>query len=82
VGSAGSEHLPHGSGNGFEGIFPRIREASRDRAPDSPSSSEGRTPEQLDQTENIRPDIPAGVAGWGAAGTLSLAKIRKLAKGK
>ncbi len=32
--------------------------------------------------EQFRPDIPAGVAGWGAAGTLSLARIRKLAKEK
>lgn len=31
--------------------------------------------------EQFRPDIPAGMAGWGAAGTLSLAKIRELAKG-
>ncbi len=32
--------------------------------------------------EQFRPAIPAGEAGWGAAGILSLAKIRKLAKGK
>jgi hypothetical protein len=32
--------------------------------------------------EQFRPAIPAGEAGWGAAGTLSLAKIRKLAKEK
>jgi len=32
--------------------------------------------------EQFRPDIPAGVAGWGAAGTLRLASIRKLAKEK
>ncbi len=32
--------------------------------------------------EQFRPDIPAGVAGWGAAGTLSLTKIRKLAQQK
>jgi len=30
----------------------------------------------------FRPAIPAGVAGWGAAGTLRLARIRKLAKEK
>ena len=29
-----------------------VRKASRARAPDSPSSSEGRKPEWLDQTEN------------------------------
>ena len=29
-----------------------VREASRARAPDSPSSSEGRKPERLDQTKN------------------------------
>jgi hypothetical protein len=32
--------------------------------------------------EQFRPAIPAGEAGWGAAGILSLAKIRKLMKGK
>ncbi len=32
--------------------------------------------------EAFRPEIPAGEAGWGAAGTLSLKKIRGLAKGK
>jgi len=32
--------------------------------------------------EQFRPAIPAGESGWGAAGTLSLAKIRKLAKEK
>jgi len=32
--------------------------------------------------EQFRPAIPAGEAGWGAAGTLSLARIRKLAKRK
>jgi len=32
--------------------------------------------------EQFRPAIPAGESGWGAAGTLSLARIRKLAKEK
>ena len=32
--------------------------------------------------EQFRPAIPAGESGWGAAGTLSLAKIRKLARGR
>jgi len=32
--------------------------------------------------ERFRPEIPAGEAGWGAAGTLSLAKIKKLAKSR
>jgi hypothetical protein len=32
--------------------------------------------------EQFRPAIPAGEAGWGAAGTLSLVKIRKLTKRK
>jgi hypothetical protein len=32
--------------------------------------------------EQFRPTVPAGESGWGAAGTLSLAKIRKLAKEK
>jgi hypothetical protein len=32
--------------------------------------------------EQFRPAIPAGEAGWGAAGTLSLARIRRLAKEK
>jgi hypothetical protein len=32
--------------------------------------------------EQFRPAIPAGEAGWGAAGTLSLARIRKLAQEK
>lgn len=30
--------------------------------------------------EKFRPEIPAGVAGWGAAGVLDLGKLRKLAK--
>ena len=30
--------------------------------------------------EQFRPAVTAGESGWGAAGTLSLAKIRKLAK--
>lgn len=30
--------------------------------------------------EQFRPAIPAGESGWGAVGTLSLSKIRKLAK--
>jgi hypothetical protein len=32
--------------------------------------------------EQFRPAIPAGEPGWGAAGTLSLTRIRKLAKEK
>jgi len=32
--------------------------------------------------EQFRPQIPAGESGWGAAGTLSLAAIRKLARGR
>ncbi len=32
--------------------------------------------------EQFRPAVPAGESGWGAAGTLSLAKIRKLTKEK
>lgn len=32
--------------------------------------------------EAFRPAVPAGESGWGAAGTLSLAKIRTLARGK
>jgi hypothetical protein len=30
--------------------------------------------------EQFRPDVPAGQSGWGAAGSLSLARIRKLAR--
>jgi hypothetical protein len=30
--------------------------------------------------EQFRPDVPAGESGWGAAGVLSLTKIRTLAK--
>ena len=30
--------------------------------------------------EQFRPDVPAGVRGWGAQGTLDLEAIRKLAK--
>ncbi len=46
-----------------------------------------RTPEALAAEaytlyEQFRPAIPAGEAGWGAAGTLSLAKIRQLAAAK
>lgn len=33
-----------------------------------------------DLYEAFRPNIPEGVKGWGAAGTLSLSKIRGLAK--
>jgi hypothetical protein len=29
--------------------------------------------------EAFRPGVPAGEAGWGAKGTLSLEKLRKLA---
>jgi len=32
--------------------------------------------------EQFRPDIPAGAAGWGAAGTLNLTHIRRLAHRK
>ncbi len=32
--------------------------------------------------EQFRPAVPAGESGWGAAGALSLAKIRKLAREK
>jgi hypothetical protein len=32
--------------------------------------------------EQFRPAIPAGESGWGAAGTVSLATLRKLAKEK
>jgi hypothetical protein len=32
--------------------------------------------------EQFRPDIPAGAAGWGAAGTLSLSQIQRLVEGK
>ena len=46
-----------------------------------------RDPEQLaDEAyqlyEQFRPAIPAGEAGWGAAGSLSVRKIRMLAKGQ
>ncbi|NJM42436.1 MAG: hypothetical protein HC853_17705 [Anaerolineae bacterium] len=34
-----------------------------------------------DLYENFRPNIPEGVKGWGAAGKLSLNKVRSLAKG-
>jgi hypothetical protein len=32
--------------------------------------------------EEFRPSVPAGVGGWGAAGKLDLARIRKMAGGK
>jgi hypothetical protein len=32
--------------------------------------------------ERFRPSIPEGVAGWGAKGTLDLARVRSLAKEK
>jgi hypothetical protein len=49
--------------------------------------AESRDPEELAAGayglyEQFRPAIPAGESGWGAAGTLSLEKIRKLAKEK
>ena len=49
--------------------------------------ADSRDPEELASAayrlyEQFRPAVPAGESGWGAAGTLSLAKIRKLAKGK
>jgi hypothetical protein len=49
--------------------------------------ADSRDPEELAAEayrlyEQFRPDIPAGVAGWGASGVLSLATIRKLAKEK
>ena len=48
--------------------------------------AESRDPEELAAQgyalyEKFRQEIPAGEAGWGAAGTLSLQKIRGLAKG-
>ena len=47
--------------------------------------ADSRDPEELASAayglyEQFRPAIPGGEAGWGAAGTLSLAKIRGLAK--
>jgi len=49
--------------------------------------ADSRDPEELASAayglyEQFRPAIPAGESGWGAAGTLSLATIRKLAKEK
>ncbi len=49
--------------------------------------ADSRDPEELAAEayrlyEQFRPAIPAGEAGWGAAGVLSLATIRKLAKAK
>jgi hypothetical protein len=49
--------------------------------------ADSRGPEELAAAayglyEQFRPVIPAGESGWGAAGTLSLAKIRKLAREK
>jgi hypothetical protein len=49
--------------------------------------ADSRGPEELASVayglyEQFRPAIPAGEEGWGAAGTLSLAKIRGLAKEK
>jgi hypothetical protein len=49
--------------------------------------ADSRDPEELAAEayrlyEQFRPAIPAGVAGWGAPGTLSLARIRKMAKEK
>jgi hypothetical protein len=41
-----------GRGNGSKNASFEIRKASRARAPDSLSSSEGRTPERLDKTKN------------------------------
>jgi hypothetical protein len=31
--------------------------------------------------EQFRPDVPEGQRGWGAAGTLDLEKVRRLARG-
>src|SRR5450755_1711067 len=47
--------------------------------------ADSRDPEELASAayglyEQFRPAIPGGEAGWGAAGILSLAKIRGLAK--
>ena len=47
--------------------------------------ADSRDPEELASEpyglyERFRPAVPAGESDWGAAGTLSLAKIRKLAK--
>ena len=50
--SESKQRIATGSGNGSTAGRAEIRQASRARAPDSPSSSEGRTPERLDQTEN------------------------------
>jgi hypothetical protein len=47
-----------GRRNGFEGFRPRIREARRSRASDSPVPGEGRTPEWPGLTKNI----PSGAA--------------------
>jgi hypothetical protein len=32
--------------------------------------------------EEFRPSVPAGASGWGAAGTLDLARIKKMARAK
>jgi len=49
--------------------------------------ADSRDPEELAAEayglyEQFRPAVPAGESGWGAAGTLSWVKIRKLAKEK
>ena len=49
--------------------------------------AKSRDPEQLTDEafrlyEAFRPGVPAGESGWGAKGTLSLAKIVALAEGR
>ena len=63
----------------FKDSLPAVRAAMEKLA-------KSRTPGALELEayslyEQFRPEIPAGEAGWGKAGTLSLATIEALAKG-
>jgi len=56
--------------------FPRMRSAlSR-----ADADSQELAAEAYGLYEQFQPVIPAGASGWGAAGTLRLVNIRKLAK--
>jgi hypothetical protein len=62
----------------FGDALPDVRSALEDLAQAYP-------PQELEQRayklyEQFRPGVPEGVSGWGAAGELSLERIRKLAK--
>jgi hypothetical protein len=72
--AAVERYLASKFGEGYDAAREAMRALAKSRAPAQLAR------EAYTLYEHFRPAVPAGVRGWGAAGTLDLDAIRKLAK--